>query len=69
MFLDTTLPFGLWSASKIFNSVSDALEWVLKRRDVAVVHHYLVTLGEPGGATCARNMQIIVQGAESKSGF
>ncbi len=27
VFLDTTLPFGLRSAPKIFTAVADALEW------------------------------------------
>lgn len=29
IYIDTTLPFGLRSAPKIFNSVADALEWVM----------------------------------------
>ena len=27
---DTALPFGLSSALKIFNTVADAVEWILK---------------------------------------
>ena len=29
IFIDAVLPFGLGSAPKIFNSVADALEWIV----------------------------------------
>ena len=29
VYLDTTLPFGLRSAPKIFTALADALEWIL----------------------------------------
>ena len=35
MYVDTTLPFGLRSAPKIFNAIAEAVEWVMKAR-----HHY-----------------------------
>ena len=58
------LPFGLQSAPKIFTTVADALEWVIKQWGVAQVYHYLddfITLGEPGKDICARNLRIIPQ--------
>ena len=63
IFVDKVLPFGLRSAPKIFNSIADALEWVIKTRGVARVDHYLddfITVGEPDQDTCACNLQIIL---------
>ena len=40
MYIDTVLPFGLRSAPKIFCALSDALEWVLNRRQVGHVVKY-----------------------------
>ena len=31
-FLDTRLPFGLWSAPIIFMALADAIEWIVKQR-------------------------------------
>ena len=64
LFVDKALPFGLRSAPKIFNAVADALQWVVKSKGVACVYHYLddfITLGESGGGTCARNLQLILE--------
>ena len=41
LFVDTTLPFGLRSAPKIFTAVADAAEWIVKRRGVQFCIHYL----------------------------
>lgn len=57
LFIDTTLPFGLRSAPKIFNAVADAVEWILKEAGVSVVFHYLddfLLIGVPNSAECAR---------------
>ena len=65
--MDNALPFGLRSAPKIFTTIADVLEWVIKQRGVAMVHHYLddfVTLGEPDIATCAHNLQVIIETCE-----
>ena len=32
VYIDTSLPFGLWSALKLFNSLADALQWVMKKK-------------------------------------
>ena len=40
-FVDCVLPFGLRSAPKIFNSVADALQWVVGQRGVRWLLHYL----------------------------
>ena len=50
IYIDTVLPFGLCSAPKIFNAVTDALEWVVRERGVSQIHHYLddfIILGPP----------------------
>ena len=62
IYVDTVLPFGLRSAPKIFNSVADALEFILKRCGVKEVKHYLddfLTIGAPNSSECARNMQLM----------
>jgi len=62
-YVDKALPFGLRSAPKIFNSIADALEWVIKSRGVARVDHYLddfITVGDPSQDTCAGNLQTIL---------
>ena len=41
LYVDCVLPFGLCSATKIFTSIADALEWRLKEEGVEVVFHYL----------------------------
>ena len=40
--MDTVLPFGLWSAPKIFSAVADAAQWVLvQRMEKSNSLHYL----------------------------
>lgn len=41
VYVDLALPFGLRSAPKIFNSVADALEWILHQFGIQEVFHYL----------------------------
>ena len=40
LYVDTTLPFGLRSAPKIFNAVADALEWILREQGIVHIWHY-----------------------------
>ena len=40
-YVDGALPFGLRSALKIFMALADALQWVMLREGVSMVHHYL----------------------------
>ena len=61
IYVDTVLPFGLRSAPKIFNSVADALEWVLLNSGVTYVIHYLddfLSAGAPASQECSNNLQI-----------
>ena len=64
VYLDTTLPFGLRSAPKIFTAVADALEWILRRKGVNWVMHYLddyLTLGASGSTECAQNLSTMIE--------
>ena len=59
-----TLPFGLRSAPIIFTALTDALQWILERRGVSHVAHYLddfITLGAPQSDECLVNYQTIFQ--------
>ena len=62
LFVDTTLPFGLRSAPKIFTAVADAAEWIVKRRGVHFCLHYLddFLIVAPDLETCARDMTIML---------
>ncbi len=62
VFLDTTLPFGLRSAPKIFTAVADALEWVLRDQGERWIMHYLddyLTIGSPESEECQHNMAVM----------
>ena len=55
IYVDAMLPFGLRSAPKIFTAIADALEWVLRRRGVRYVWHYIddfVFCGPPSSTEC-----------------
>ena len=41
IYVHSMLPFGLRSALKIFNAITDALERVLRQQGVTVCEHYL----------------------------
>ena len=62
LYIDTTLPFGLRSAPKIFTAVADALEWVLLRDGLSWSIHYIddfLTAGCAGTEECASNLRTI----------
>ena len=56
IYIDTTLLFGLRFAPKIFNSVADALEWVMQARGVRNVAHYLDDYS-PRSMECAEDLE------------
>jgi len=63
LYVDTTLPFGLRSAPKIFTAVADAVEWILKRRGVRFIIHYLDDFLMVGGqeyAACAAQLKTVL---------
>lgn len=40
-YIDSVLPFGLWSAPKIFTAIADAVEWMVRHKGVETLFHYL----------------------------
>jgi len=61
--MDTTLPFRLRSAPKIFCSLADALEWVLLENGVTNSIHYLddfLTMGRPNSKECQENLDTMI---------
>ena len=59
LFVDTTLPFGLRSAPKLFCAVSDALEWVLCHKGISSCLHYIddfLTVGGLNSSQCNQNL-------------
>ena len=67
IYLDTCLPFGLRSATKLFNILADLLEWIASQRGVSVCLHYLddfLTMGPPASPTCQSNLDILTTTCE-----
>ena len=61
VFVDAVLPFGLRSAPKIFNSLADALAWVLQQKGVCALLHYLddfLLIGKPHSDECAVSLEL-----------
>ena len=62
VYIDASLPFGLRSAPKIFNSLADALLWILLQHSVSHLLHYLddfITMGRAATTQCQMNYDII----------
>lgn len=63
LYVDATLPFGLRSAPKIFNTLADVIEWILKQEGIDWVFHYLddfLVIGAPSSDQCARQLQTLL---------
>lgn len=63
LYIDLMLPFGLRSAPKIFNSIANALEWVVKQWGAKLTFHYLddfIVIGAPMTKECANSLQILL---------
>ena len=63
LYIDQTLPFGLRSAPKIFNSIADALKWIVKTRGAKLTYHYLddfIVIGAPLSGECANSLEILL---------
>ena len=64
LFVDTTLPFGLRLAPKIFTAVADAVEWILKAEGVDFVIHCLddfFVVGAPNSDECEANLLKVLE--------
>ena len=62
-YVDRVLPFGLWSAPKVFTAVADALQCVMGYRGVSAINHYLddfITMGPAGSDECRVNLGQII---------
>ena len=57
LYIDTCFPFGLRSAPKLFNILTDLLEWIVKEHGVTVLLHYLVV---HFGTVCQHNLDILI---------
>ena len=63
LYIDTALPFGLRSAPKIFTAVADAAEWIVRRRGVKFLIHYLddyLIIGAPHSNECKESLEILL---------
>ena len=59
-YIDTTLPFGLRSAPKLFTALADALEWVVREKGVTWMLKYIddvLLMGRPTSVECSQNLQ------------
>ena len=53
---DTTLPFGLWAALKIFNALADALLWIFGTYGIKGIHYLddFLLFGAPDTLECSQ---------------
>ena len=64
LYIDTVLPFGLWSARKIFNALADTLLWIMGHNGVRSALHYLddyLLFGDPESQECAEALKLAVK--------
>ena len=64
LFIDTCLPFGLWSAPKLFNILADLLAWIVQQHGVIPLLHYLddfLFIGPPSSNTCLQHLNTVKQ--------
>ena len=63
LYINTTLPFGLCSALKMFNAVTDTIEWIIRQQGVAPVFHYLddfLLIGHSGTGQCGTHLSVVL---------
>lgn len=64
LFVDTALPFGLRSAPMIFNAVAEALAYLIRRKGVKGLDHYLddfSIVGDPKSTECSHHLTIALE--------
>ena len=62
IFINTRLPFGLRSAAKIFNTITDTLQWYLHQASILLIDHYLddfVIIRLPLASQCTDSLAIL----------
>ncbi len=62
--VDKVLPFGLRSAPIIFSAVADALQWIIQKKQVDHLFHYLddfITVAPPQSDECQQNLAKILE--------
>ena len=67
LYVDTTLPFGLRLAPKIFNAVADAAQWIIQEMGARYLWHYLddfITIGAAGEDECQFNCDLMSRACE-----
>ena len=65
--VDKVLPFGLRSAPLIFTAIADALQWIMCKRGVQHIAHYLddfIIVGPPGSSQCANSLAKLIKTCE-----
>ena len=57
--MDKALPFGLGSAPKTYNAVADAMQWILGKEDVEVIHYLddFLMAGAPNSSQCGHALR------------
>ena len=61
VYIDTCLPFGLQSATKLYTILADLLSWIAIDKGVSSVHYLddFLTVSRPGTHTCQHNLETI----------
>ena len=59
LYVDKALPFGLRSAPKIYNAVADAMQWILGKEGVEVIHYQddFLMAGAPNSSQCGHALR------------
>ena len=63
IYLDKVLPFGLRSAPIIFTAVADGIQWIIPKKGVQHLFHYLddfITVGPATSNSCEENLKTIM---------
>ena len=61
-YIDTVLPFVLQSFHKMFNSMTDAEEWIICQQRVSKVFHYLdgfLIVSNPHASDCTVQLSVL----------
>ena len=58
-YIDLALPFGLRSAPKIFNTLADALQWILQSEGIESIHYLddFLIFGPPDKEVCEKQLK------------